>query len=787
MHSKRFNMQYNSHGAITSLIDQEDTYQMNWVINPSYLDKAGYTDSDKLFGEFEIVIGDHHYKSIELTPVIKETSEQLIVKYQLPEATITLNYELINDQLQWQILLQNNTYEPVKITSLGVWCSLAYIMFRDRDVLQNIHRSTAVFPSVAPNFTKLAGMRRDNEGKNMGLFQTAGVVQSVGTACEWTNRFFENVSPSLDGMLFHQLILAGGYPQTKAPKRDWIYPHSSITLTDEMKWSFVLTPFSDQDNFTDVAQHFGHPRITYPPIIIRNQTATVMIEEPTNDLVERIVLRTNVDNKIIERDVTSSLKQNVLTLAPTEVGEHELRITLESSRQDRIVFNVMPPIHQLIQQRVDWLSIHSFEDASGKHPYSFGPVSNQGESLGKLSLILMANLLNPTEKTMAQVRQVEQSAVYYIRQKWFVDGDFGKPASLYGDFYRVMDFEYIGHVYYLLSLFGENVLILNQPTVYLHWAADVFNLRVNPDMHESQRAKEESQMLGVYFLYIDGLLNDLKAHGMNEDYQLIKECWDKAVKRVATDSQSYKAAITEHFYDNAGFGPATGALANAGYTKAASRYAELLKANIGFSNDFRSQAPDRWWEALSYMIHSLWGGITAASSLLAYEKMGDTELLRGAYRAFAGVLYMYDANATTTDRLLKHGEAASTYSIAGPNINRPDLSRNRFGQSVFAQDGGIFTRLFPDGDTGHDDWDMGEELAAYLTGFGQKAYVYTKADGTLSVINGNLVKLRQDEYRVTSYAPYPREILDVERNRCLKTSSETVRYNIQDGFKTDEG
>lgn len=78
------------------------------------------------------------------------------------------------------------------------------------------------------------------------------------------------------------------------------------------------------------------------------------------------------------------------------------------------------------------------------------------------------------------------------------------------------------------------------------------------------------------------------------------------------------------------------------------------------------------------------------------------------------MLYLYDSNATATDRILKPGEAASTYSIAGPNINQPDLSRNRFGQSIFASNGGIFARLFPDGYTGEDDWDMGEELVAYL-------------------------------------------------------------------------
>ena len=40
-------------------------------------------------------------------------------------------------------------------------------------------------------------------------------------------------------------------------------------------------------------------------------------------------------------------------------------------------------------------------------------------------------------------------------KKWFEDGDFRKPHKLYVDFYRCMDFEYIGHLFYLLSEFVD--------------------------------------------------------------------------------------------------------------------------------------------------------------------------------------------------------------------------------------------------------------------------------------------------------------------------------------------
>ena len=150
----------------------------------------------------------------------------------------------------------------------------------------------------------------------------------------------------------------------------------------------------------------------------------------------------------------------------------------------------------------------------------------------------------------------------------------------------------------------------------------------------------------------------------------------------------------------------------------------FLLANIGYSNDFRAQNPDRWWEALTYMIHSLWGGITAASAYKVFEKLKDTRYLEASYRATAGILYCYDTHSTATSPLAK-GMAASTYAVAGPHINRPDLSRDRFGQSTFYRDGGIFAKLF-DNDSQTPDWDMGEELVAYLENFGDKAFIIKK-------------------------------------------------------------
>ncbi|WP_045808181.1 hypothetical protein [Levilactobacillus spicheri] len=788
MESTAFKLDVNRRGDIVNLQNLADDHRMNWVVDPAYLEQVGYADQDKLFGEFTLTVDGQTYRSADVTPTVAETADRVTVTYTIADLTLTETYRLVADQVIWDVDLRNPQQHAVTITNLGVWASLAYVMFRDKNVHRNMADSAAVFPSISANFTKLAGVRRDNQGPNLGLYQTAGHLQSVGTYNEWTNRFFENVSPSLDGLLFHQLILAGGYAPGMAPKNDWIYEAAPLTVAaqETVHWAFALQAFTTPTDFQRVAGTNGHPQISYDPLLFTGQMTNITIQLPTGHHLERLVLEHQANGELVRRDVTDDYRDGTLKTLISGVGEHCLRLELTDGRTDLVVFNVMDSVRDLIETRVDWLTTHAYNGKDQTPQDAFTPISNQGESLGKLSLILQANLLNRTAKTPEQVQKVEASAVNYVKTKWFTDGDFRHPVNLYGDFYRDMDFEYIGHVYYLLAQFDEHTLALNAPATYLKWAAQVFNLRVNAALHDSPRAKEEAHMLGVYFLYINDLLRALQTHGLTDEYQQIKQCWQDATKRVAAHSADYQAAITEHFYDNAGFGPATGALANAGYVDEARRYAELLKANIGYSNDFRSQAPDRWWEAQSYMIHSLWGGITAASALDAYEVLDDTDLLLGAYRAFVGVLYMYDSHATTIANPLAAGEAASTYSIAGPNLNRPDLSRNRFGQSTFAQDGGIYSRLFPDGDTGQADWDMGEELAAYLTGFGQTAYLYETATGELAVVNGRLNQLSPTRYEITSAAPYPHAVKFIHRHQSCQTTAPTVIYDTEQGFLTKD-
>lgn len=773
MEQPRITFAQNKRGAITKLSFNDDPSKMNWVIDPDYLIKVGYDDQDKLFGEFSLTVNGHNYQSYDFTPVVEQAGATSKVTFCLPEVTLQERYELKGDRLEWKIQLTNSTSSKVQVTDLGVWASLAYIMFRDPDVRRNAEQSAAVFPSISPNYTKLAAVRRTAGLNNLGLYQFGGIVQSVGTYCEYNNRFFENVSPSLDGLLFHKLIFAGGYPQGEAPHNDWIYPRGEITLEagEQREWCFGLCEFNDQASFYEVGKHlFNHPHIEFTPMVAVGQAQKIVID--SQQAIKQLTLVNGPADDLTETDLSDKLTAGQLTIVAKQPGEHQLKVTFADGSQDMVVYNVMSSVNDVLEKRTDYLCQHSYTGATGTTPYSFAPLSNQGESLGKLNFILQECLLNKQLKDRtAKIQKVEASAVNYVRPKWFVNGNFLKPAKLYGGFYRVMDLEYIAHLFYLLSKCSTGELKLNSPAEYLKWAAKVFDVRVNPSLHDNQRGKEEAQMLGVYYMYIDKLLKDVKAAGLTKEYNEINASWQSAIKRVAEQSNELKAAVTEHFFDNAGFGPATGALAVNGELEAAQRYAQLLKVNIGYSNDFRAQAPDRWWEALSYMMHSLWGGITAAAAQIAGEKLWDPQLVAAGYRATVAMLYMYDSNATATDRILKPGEAASTYSIAGPNINRPDLSRNRFGQSIFASDGGIFSRLFPDGYTGEDDWDMGEELVAYLNGFGQKTYLYQDKNGKWQAINGQVTA----DGEVISAAPYVSKYIDLTNHREIKTTQRKIK------------
>ena len=377
-----------------------------------------------------------------------------------------------------------------------------------------------------------------------------------------------------------------------------------------------------------------------------------------------------------------------------------------------------------------------------------------------------------TQKMMATLYDVGLPTINEHIKKIYADSELEESATIRN--FRIVQTEGSRQVtrdtkhYNLQMIIAVGFKVNNERAVqFRKWANGIVkDYTIKGWVMDDERLKNGGSVLTVE--YFDRLLDKLKKKGKMEQYNKIEAIWENIMDKIDGEAKTYKAAITEHFYDNAGFGPTAGALCESGRIESAKKYGALLLANIGYSNDFRAQNPDRWWEALTYMIHSLWGGITAASAYKVFEKLKDTRYLEASYRATAGILYCYDTHSTATSPLAK-GMAASTYAVAGPHINRPDLSRDRFGQSTFYRDGGIFAKLF-DNDSQTPDWDMGEELVAYLENFGDKAFIIKKGTSIL-VINGSFEET-DTEYKITSFAPYSRGFYFISDGDIIELANE---------------
>ncbi|MHC5375119.1 hypothetical protein ACYSNU_15105 [Enterococcus sp. LJL120] len=747
--NETFSLKVSKEGIVKSLYLNNDVERMNWVISEDYLQEAGYFSCDKLFGNFEIKVEDKFYTNQNLRPIIMQEAQKISCLYNFGSFSLLVTFDVSEERsLLLDIEFKNEALIPLKIQHFSFWTSFSYIMFRDKNVLRNAQHSAAIFSGISPDYSKIAIMRRSQKNTSLGMYQLKGQTCSVGSYCEFTNRFLEDVSPSLDGLLYHKLILAVDEHFQQNPK-DWIYSGKVIEVMPEgsYSWRYSINEINNFNGFQEMGLSLGHPIIDYPPFILRGSPLSIDVSGKT---ITNVFTRWKDDKGLQNRIL--NFESNRIIDSLEELGEHQILITFADGSEDQIIMNVMENLAEIVTQRVDYLCNVAFQPADSEMPFAFLPVSNQGESLGKLSLIIKKNLLATPD--FEEIKKVEMSVNYYVLPKWFESGDLKKPRDLYGKFYRVMDFEYLAHVLYLLALLPADSLHLQDSDTYLLWAGEILNQRINPSLHHTLREKEEAEMLGVYFLYIEDLISELIKRGFPLGEQLAK-LWQNNLFLILEEKQNLKAAMTEHYFDNAGFAPAAAALCNAGYVSEAEGYCDLLLANIGFSNDFRSQNPDRWWESLAYMIHSLWGGVSAAAALDVFLATLNPEYLLASYRAYAAVLYCYDSHSTTTTPL-KKGQAASTYAVANPLDNRPDLSHNRFGQEVFAKDGGIFSKIFEPDTQQTSDWDMGEELVGYLDRFGQTAYCFFEGE-ILHVVNGCYQE--EDEcYRISSWAPYPKEI-----------------------------
>ncbi|CAM3390766.1 hypothetical protein [Marinicrinis lubricantis] len=770
IHNETFAVDVDRQGIVNHVSLRRDPHRMNWFIEPAYLDEVGYPDHDKLMGNFKMVVNGKSYSSADADLSIKHETQCIQVGYRFTSFTVTYIYSTSKEgQFQWTMECRNHSRDRLQIDQFQAWFSAAYVMFRDLNVRRNMSESCAIFPSISPDYTRMAAVRRDHRGMHLGIFNTKGRTQSIGTFCRYENKFLEQVSPSLDGMLHHCLVLADGTENPgRNPLTDWMYkPLKGAVMLDPEEatcWEYVMVPYQDEAEYMEKANMLQFPWIEYTPVLVAGGQFQAAIKLPEGRTIKSVQLHYTDPLSVISDEVTDQLRSlsaadYQLRLLLDRPGEHQLTVMLDDGSVDMVIFSVLERVRDMIEARVQYLCDHSFEeDEHASHPFAFKPVSNQGESLGKLALILEKNRIGPFDAD--QVWKVEQCAVYDVKNRWFEEGDFHKPKKLYGSFYRIFDFDYIGYVFYLLSRFDSAQLKLHSPETYLAWAAEMMLLRFDETRHEDERERRETKLTGVFTLYIQDLLNDLKGSGLKELGQNVVEQYERFGKMLAAGSEQYLGAITEHYYDNAGFGPACEALCLMGRRDEAEKYGELILANIGFSNDYRAQNPDRWWEALAYMTHSLWGGLVAGACLTAYEHFKSPDYIQAAYRSMMAIFSCYDWHIRSTEKVLERGEAASTFCVASPNLNKPELSHNRFGQSVFQDD----IELLADNATG-DDWDMGAELAAYLHGFGTKTFLYEK-NGQLCCANGFIEELNGRTV-VTSYAAYPRAYYYFDRNHSL--------------------
>lgn len=769
LRNKTFSIAIDAAGYVDKLLINDDPEQMNWVVDRTYIDSVGYQDKDKLFGMFELKTAGNVYSSTSVTPAIQQEADRMVVTYPFESFAVEQIFSTKHeDALTWGIRLVNGSDAPLVVDSFYVWMSLAYVMFKDTNVQRNISQSCALFPSISEDYTKFAGMRRSNIGPHLGVYGTQGRTYSLGAYCRYENLFLEQVSPSLDGILYHSLILAGQgmYAEEQKPAQSWIYPdiYTSVVEVEPQgasEWSYTMLPFDNAEQFQSNGGKLSHPIVSYEPMVIAGGVFEAKVQLPTGRRIravelERAASRSNVMEHV--QSLGDSCYRIGFTI--TDPGEAKLRILLDDGTADFVVFNVSEPIADILEARADYLCTHSYDEkgASGR-PHVFLPESNQGESLGKLSFVLLKNLI--ADRNLSQVHKVERSAALYVRNKWFEDGDFRRPVKLYGGFYRIFDFDYIGHVFYLLSRYQDNELQLNTADTYLRWAAELMIVRFDDRLHEDSREKKETKLTGTFTHFMKDLMDVLRGRpDFKALYDELSVLWDAFFLQLREQSGTYRGAITEHFYDNAGFGPTCEALCLAEASTEASRYGELILANIGYSNDYRAQNPDRWWEALAYMAHSLWGGMVSYSSLVAYEHLKNPAYLEAAYRSAVPIFLCYDWNVESTAKRITRGEAASTYCVPNPNMNKPRISHNRFGQSVFMEDN---PELFA-GATG-DDWDMGEELAVYLMGFGTKTFLYMDGE-ELKCVNGH-VSVQDGRTVVTSYAAYPKAYYFFEKGESL--------------------
>ena len=86
-------MSVKKEGYVSALAIKDDPYQMNWVVEDTYLEQADYQDADKLFGHFDMTVDGKKACSNAVTPIIQEEKDKITVVFDFVGFQVTMEYD----------------------------------------------------------------------------------------------------------------------------------------------------------------------------------------------------------------------------------------------------------------------------------------------------------------------------------------------------------------------------------------------------------------------------------------------------------------------------------------------------------------------------------------------------------------------------------------------------------------------------------------------------------------------------------------------------------------------
>ncbi len=743
-------------GIVVGLYFDLDDTGMNWLISSDTLERYGYEDSRGfLLGKSLLRFGAVDIDTGVTNPtqmVLKEDS--LTFEYKMDMLVLRHFFQIREGELFWSLGVENTNTDPVVISKMYHWLPVAYIMHER--VEENLKHSCSCVPSIASDHSRILCKKRSSQGPDMVILNTGGGMKSMGSLCRYHNLFFEKSAPSLSGLILYNTVNVYKNPTVEAdPFIDWQYRdmYGDIVIAPGETWSdsysFIACKPEDINETIAIRKQ---ALVEFPPfvpcgaVVEFNVTYTAKVSKVTvfsvgkAGIVHKVSKYKSISMKGGERLEIQSFNHP---------GERKLVIDFEDGTTTFVIMTVYDSLERFVEVFCDDIYNNKFiNDPKSPHYCGYQTLSKQGEACAKGSLLLVKNLM--TQINPEEIRQVEYNAVHYLRTRW-LDEDFLAKKLYHGGFARIFDLDYLILEFYLLSLFDDDLLQLHSANTYLIWAyrTAVYRMSVTPD--KIGREVVEVNSASMFSWYQIEMIDTLRQRGYTAEAKHLDVLWEKLVEVQMDKIENGTFIETEHYFDNAGISVVGEMLLNSGHISEGMKAARLLLANVADSNDYRSYAPDRWWEALSFMYHNLWAVFTAKTLLTAYEKTLDNRYLFAAYRAMIPMFYNYDWNVRSALNSIKMGQGVSAYCVTNPNLNLEYASRNRFGQSVFKDD--FFTHIDIDG----DDWDLGADVIVYLCTFGRKTYI-TKKDEEIVCVNG-LLKGNQDAFEIISYAAYPLEYL----------------------------